>query len=638
MRSIDRGRIHYAIASTKGIPTDPARVATSVEKHQVPDYRTLAWATVSGYTAAYAAFVFSLCIALAPQTSIDVHSRNIPASARCLRVSRHASYSTVWLPVGSPVRSAELLLRLDQVVPAADAHRALRLRSTIVSQSLSRECNTTSQTCVDIAQVGRAGSDQTEREFVAFDYVSATGDYSISGAYLNVHGELSLIAGNDNYLTPTLFCWAPHDATVPSVADAAVDGTTGFLLTKTSEGLGPERCNSSEVHLFPYCSAVETQWLALSNRFLYEHAEEALEERRRIVERADSCANGDRTTAPYWLDCAGSLCGCREAPSIPYRRFGAKSVLTIRLAEDGAGYLSHTEASTLERIPALMSTESANWVAILRLILMIFVAGVTFIRASQKTSNLAELVLRSWRRAHGLRPVQTFWGGGLMMNTMDAIVGMLALASRLAVLVSMASAFENDGQEALLASETVGIVISSSHFLLRHVPILELDPSRETPLMLFGGSMSLLDVTTAMLLAFDETPVLGTRHSFASVGRMLAAILLCVNCINISIFATASCFATTTALSTSTTYRILHATGAFLWLGQACCTAFTLSAAFVFPFAYSLMRAHTGPWATVRYAVAFGFVAASGPVRRATVVEVVHVLDRGGKQEKEKGR
>lgn len=634
MRAVSSGRVHYAAAPTNGIPGEPVPWP---DQPRTPDCHTIAWATTGGYTAAYATFVLSLCIALAPQTPYDTHAGKIPASARCLRVSRHANYATAWLPIGSPVRSAELLLRLDQVVPAADAHRALQLRSTIVSQSISKECNTTSQTCVDIAQVGRAGSDQTENEFIAFDYVSATGDYSISGTYLNLHGELSLVAGTDYYLTPTLFCWAPHDASlVPPPGAAAVDGSSGTLLTTSSEGLGPEHCNSSAVHLFPSCAAVETQWLALANRFLYEHAEEALEERRLVVERADSCANGDRTTAPYWLDCAGSLCGCRAAPSVPYRRLGAKSALIITLAGDGTGHLSHAYASTLERIPALMSTDSANWVAILRLILMVFVAGVTFIRASQNTSNTSEIVMRSWRRAHGLRPVQTFWGGGLMMNAMDAAVGILALGARVAVLISMASTFEEDGQGSLLVSETVGVIISSAHFLLRHSPILKLDQSRETPLMLFGGSMSLLDVTIAMLLAFYEAPVLGVRQSFGSVGRMLAAVLLCVNCINIGIFATTACFATTTASSTTATYRILHAAGGVLWLGQACCTALTLSAAFVVPFSYSLVRAHPGPWASVRYAVAFGFFAASGPVRRATVGEIVHVLMRGGEPEKAK--
>lgn len=625
------GRILYAVAD--------GSIAAS---EKAINTRAIACATVAGYTAAFGTFIFSLCIALGPATIYDTHTAvEIPRSARCLRVSRHADYASVWIPVGSPARSAELLLRLDKVFPMAESRRALRLRSTIVSQSRSRMCNTSSHTCVDIVQVGREGSEQTEYEFAAFDYVPSSSDYSISGAYLNLQGELALVAGNDYHLTPTLFCWSSHedDSGPPPSGAARVDATSGTLLTSTSEGLGPALCNNSAVHLFPSCASLESQWLALSNRFLYEHAEKALEERRRVVERADSCANGDRQTAPYWLDCAASTpCGCQSAPSIPYRRLISRSVLTIKISSDGTGYITHAHASTLERIPALMTTESATWVAILRLLLMVFVAGVTFIRASQKTSNTTEIVLRSWRCAHGSFHAMMRVGDALLMeNMMNAITGILALGSRVAVLVAMADVLDEDGQGVVLTSETAGIVISSVHFSLRHAaPLLELGTECETPIILFGGSMSLIDVTIAMLLTFDETPILGTRQSFGSVGRMLASVLLCINCVNIAIFATTACFATTTAQSRSKAYRALHGICAILWLGQSHCIALTLSAAFVRPFSFSLVLAHPGPWTTVRFAVAFGFLAASGPVRRATVVEIVHILIKGDQSQKRK--
>lgn len=627
------GRIHYAAAPTSGFATERSQTAPPSYTPPPVSLPALATSTVLGYTAAFATFLACLCFSLGVPTTFDttVAGVQIPHHARCLRVSRHADYASAWLPVGSPVRAAELLLRLDRVYTAEHANRALRLRSTIVSQSVSKICNTSSESCFDVVQVGSIGSEETVNEVAAFDYVSATGDYSLAGAYLNLQGELALVAGNDYFLTPTLFCWANHTGVAPAGA-APIDTTSGSIIVSTAAGLGPAYCNHSSVQLFPSCAAVEAQWLALSSRFLYEHAEEALEERRTVVERADACSNGDRETAPYWLDCVRQqLCGCQSTPSIPYRRLGAKDVLTIMIDASGAGYFKAAHASTLERIPALMSTDAATWVAILRLVLMVFVAGITFIRSSQSTSNPSEIVLRAWRRVHGLRPIRTC-SKSTMQNVMNAATGLLALGSRAAVLVAMSEILTEDGQGVVLASEVTGTTVSLVHFALRHANILALDPKRETPLMLFGGSMSLIDVTIAMLMAFNETPILGTRESFGSVGRMLAAVLLVVNCVNILLFSATACFVTSIAQTTTRTYRYLHALAGLLWLAQGCCLALTLSAAFVRPFAYSLVKNHPGSWGTARYAVAFGFIAASGPVRRAVVVDVVHCLERHGEE------
>lgn len=604
-------------------------------------------AVASGaYLATFLVFLvvvfFSIAEPTAPLTSVG--GIDIPAGARCLRSSRHADFSSVWLPIGAPVRNAQLLLRLDRVVK--NPLDALSIKGTLIAQSTSKVCNVSSSRCTDVVQVGGRLTDQVKNEMTDFHYFSGLGDTSLAGAYLGLDGELALVAGVSYWLTTSHLCWSNSNESSSSgtTADVTVDPVSRALMASTDEGLGPVGCNATTAALFPAWASSELRWLALTSTFLYEHAEDTLRGRRRTVEQAGVC-NGETHTDQYWSDCRGSPAGCQSTPSIPYRRLGAMHSLYLSLDADGlGGRLAHVRTAALERVPVLMSTDSANIVATLRLVLMVLVAGVTYIRSSQEGTKSERLVLSAWRWYYGL-PVTRSCSNTTYDIISTAVTGLLALAGRVVVVLAMAKVLRNDGQGLLVASEIVGCLVSGAHLLARQMPFLELNTQRETALTLYGGPMALIDVTCSMLTVFAETPLLGTRASFATVGRMLAAILLSINCINISVFAVVACAikgASPRAESSDGSktwhclYRLLHVLGGALWLAQTGCVAVTFCTAFVQPFSWSLMRVHTGAWRDVRFAIAAGFVATSVPVQNRVLLDVVRTTTRGGSESETK--
>lgn len=627
-----QGRVHAAARTAGQTRVEPAAKYQAIASLKPTSLSTVA---VTAYLATFFVFFVVVLVSLAEPTapSMSVAGVDIPAEARCLRSSRHADYASIWLPVGSPVRSAHLLLRIDRVV--TDPFDALSLKSTIVSQSTSKVCNVTTSRCTDRVQVGGRKTDQVRNELTDFRYFSGFGDTSLAGAYLGLDGELSLVANFSYWITTSHLCWHKFHET-PSAGETAavtVNPTTRELMATTDGGLGPIGCNSTAVALFPAWASSEMMWLALNSKFLYEHAENALDSRRRTVEQA--ACNADSQMDQYWTDCRGSPSGCRSVPSVPFRRIGSMHELYLRIDPDGfGGTLSHTKAAALERVPVLMSTESATLVAVMRLLLMVLVAGVTYTRSSQTEIKSERLLLSAWKWYYGLPAVRSC--SNTAYNTISTVAtGMLAISARVVVIAAMQNVLIHDGQQLLVASEICGCVVSMVHLLIRQLPFLQLDSQRETTLTLYGGSMALVDVTCSMIVVFAETPLLGTKASFALVGRMLAAVLLSINCVNICVFAVVACASKGSASWYDTKwhrlYQGLHILGGGLWLVQTACVAATFCAAFVQPFSCSLVRAHAGAWDAVRFAVATGFVAASVPVNNRVVLDLLKTTSHGGK-------
>ena len=154
------------------------------------------------------------------------------------------------------------MLHLDRVHSAGYTGSALRLSSSATTPSMSKVCNVTTASCIDIIQVSQAASYVNTKQLAEFEYYWAGADPTFAGAYLGTQGELSLVAGYDYFLTSTLFCW--HNRSTPVPEDArALEVENGQLQFAPSSGVSPVECNHTAVRLFPVCSSVESHWLAL---------------------------------------------------------------------------------------------------------------------------------------------------------------------------------------------------------------------------------------------------------------------------------------------------------------------------------------------------------------------------------------
>jgi hypothetical protein len=372
----------------------------------------------------------------------------------------------------------------------------------------------------------------------------------------------------------------------------------------------------------------ERLWLSLTDRYLYEHDEEDLQLRREVVETGTTCARGNaslhRALLMYGAQCeqAGS---CQTQPSVPYRRLAAKHTLRVQLPYGTDNVtISVQEANTMSRLPALLSTDAATWIAVGQLSILVLVAAVSFVRSSQKAVSPSYILRHAFDRCiktpnelalHSMREV-----------VVNAVIGVLALGSRIAVVAASGILLAEDNATRVVIAEVVGCSISLTHFLLRNA-ILRTELEWETPLTKLGGPMSTIDVSCAILVALAETPLLATRQTFSSVGRMLASLLILVSGVQTLVYSAAACAMTGTCVSleqkqTSTVvgFSTILYLATVLWLAQSVCVSITLCSTFIYPFVFSLTRMSTGDTTITRVTALFGVICTGLPmINRVTL-------------------
>ena len=247
------------------------------------------------------------------------------------------------------------------------------------------------------------------------------------------------------------------------------------------------RCNGTATRLFPYNAASESQWLAITDRFLYEHGERAAVERA-VVETGTTCASANRcwrTLMLYRAQCMNSAT-CQAMPSVPYRRLAARHSLHIELWRDQYctyprdGVLHNVSASRpafLRRCYVDRNNEACNSGAGRSSELRAFFSEgrVAFLHAH---TCILQMRGRACRNDAAL--LQTRCHRRSYQYTRPG--------SRAAVLLTSHELLTNDNVQRVVVSESVGCAVSCAHFLLRNA-ILRRSVIRDA-LTKLGGPMS----------------------------------------------------------------------------------------------------------------------------------------------------
>lgn len=581
-----------------------------------------------------------LCLLSPPPPPRDAAGTSVPSNAVCLRASRYADYATARVIVGTPARETEVFLRLDRVVD--ESATATTLWASTVSQSSTLNCTSEGSECTDIGIAQTAGVESAPSTVrLGFSLFGDYADYSsMAGARLGLKGTMHLVRGYDYFLTTTHFCWAPHGDNVSGTHGfRAVVDTYGYL--EESEGkLG--RCNGTSTHLFPYYASKESLWLALKDRYLYEHDEVDLALRRAVVEKGIACSIGNatlyRALVLYRQQCESSGV-CQTLPSAPYRRIAARHTVFLQLPHHTPNAtILFQNARTMARLPALLSSNDATWIAVGQLAILVLVAAVSFVRSSQKAVSPAYILKHAFNRCVG-EPA-TLSLHSLREVVLNAMIGALALGARSAVVAFSAEDLSADNANRVVLAEVVGCLVSFAHFVLRNV-VLHTELKFETPLTKLGGPMSTIDISCAILVSLAETPLLATRETFSSVGRMLASLLILVSGVQTLIYSAAACVMTAVCVTHERDYMkrmkgfatVLY-TASILWTIQAACVGITLCTVFVAPFVFSVSRIGTGDTTVLRIATLFGIFATALPmVNRVTLQFVREIVKQRESQD-----
>lgn len=571
------------------------------------------------YVCSFVCFVLTTLLTAATPADGAAAGVAIASGAHCIRASRYRDYATVRLFVGSPTREAELLLRLDAVEPDG----FLTVSASKVVQSDTLECDGTA--CRDLIIVQLDGpNSKLHYAWSNLSVTASNGDTSFA-AQLGLAGEMKLTLGYSYWLTSSHLCWAPAETVdEPTGEPVVVAGSSMF-----SSAFGPGACNAS-AQLFPLFASIETLWLGLKSDYLNEHDEVALRQRRDVVSQGLVCSEGNASLALqrtlYEGECAQTGI-CAASPTVSYKHLASHSRLFIHLPRNASALLSAAIAPAVMRLPVLLSASDATLVAILRLVLMTLVAAVAFIRSGQEKISPKNILLSAIHRAVSLKPKLSYHTR--MEVALSGLIGVVAVGARFTAIVVLADNLIDDGLTTVVVAEVVGCAVSIAHFLARNFCIA-VDYDCAAPLTKLGGPMSTIDVSQAILISLAETPLLGTRQSFASTGRMLAAMLVLVSSIKTLVFSTSACALLALTVRNEHDYKTklnwfstILVFGAFLWIAQTVSVAVAFSMVFVNPFVFTISRVHVGTVANIRSLVSVALVSVALPGMNRVVLDTV---------------
>lgn len=132
--------------------------------------------------------------------------------------------------------------------------------------------------------------------------------------------------------------------------------------------------------------------------------------------------------------------------------------------------------------------------------------------------------------------------------------------------------------------------------------------------------MSTIDVSCAILVSMADTPLLATRQTFSSVGKMLASLLILASGVQTLIYSSTACCMTAVCVvheinhdTNMQEFALLLYLSTALWLAQTSCVAVTLCTAFVAPFVYSVTRTTTADTLVIRTCTLLGVICTSMP-------------------------
>ena len=605
-----------------------------------------------------------------PSATQSVANSEIPSHAKCARIVRKADYVVLELAMGSPSRSVHVLLRLDRVVNANE--HSIRLFTERLMESQTFACDADNATCYDtvILSMGTPNADLA-RHVIAFEYANPTVEYYRSGvarSALNLDGEMYAAKGYRYWMTSTHVCFA-NDVLAPLAdTEGALRGSVGVqgtvettggslasipLLSKSAVHVAYRagECEQllERVRVFPCEASKEVSYLAISDRLLYEVEPEQVRLRRDVVELGAACASTlasyRRPYNLYDVDCSNAYATCRTEPSLPFRRVADLQIRAHYLA-DGSAYFWFDDDETLGSLAGLSNNASAVQMSILRLLLLILASAVTWTRSDRETSCPRWLYRHCVKNANGISHSTSEPSPSILE---DAFLGLAAAAARLSVVILNMSALVCDNQARVVVCQFAASVASILNWGARYVFVTPnlVDWVRGTdaaqrdwrdPLARFGGSMAVADASSAVLLAFSETPLLMTSATrFDDTARLLTGLLISLVVSQRCFFACACNALTYEALR----HGKLTATGrfkallllAFLsWLIVTFAAAVALADLVVTPMAFSITRARVGNSSLLASALFLTFVVASLPRLVFTCVDLVRCLARDSKE------
>jgi hypothetical protein len=271
--------------------------------------------------------------------------------------------------------------------------------------------------------------------------------------------------------------------------------------------------------------------------------------------------------------------------------------------------LEQLAVQTLKQLDTFSGRPSATDTSLYRLFVMTLAALVLWTRREDQTVRTDSIFISCIDLIYHDRPTRH------EDKPMAAVVlAFAAIVSRLVLSIMMWSRLDSEGIGYLVVCEIAASVLSLVHWSQLNAARFCWMMRGADDMPLLGGSSAVVDVASATMFAFAETPLTDAGDSFDDIARLLTAMLITIVCVTRTIFS-ASCSAASTvdkfrhaSSMKTTTMRLGALFSVVFWLLQSFQIAATLMLLFVMPFANTISRRNVSDPRLVASFLFVGFV------------------------------
>lgn len=628
-------------------------------------------------------FLFTLCVwfvlhPLAPSRNVFHFDVGDHRSAFCFDVHRASHYPTVHINMGTPMRTYNVLLRLDTVVNSSNT---LVIHNSVALLSSTVDCNETTNgihSCTDRAIFT---SSHTDRARISSTIRYAYGDRFLvdqQSIKMALDGELLLCSTCLHFLLSREYCIVTNAGDVPSSQGLGLQvGSNGRLSTSvgllraagtpwTTNYATASDCDVTEqVRFIPADTYTEASSLLFETSAVQELAGSVVVKgMRNAMEAGSACA----TTQPhlkqyasrYFTRCVGLVSDssrCMAPPVFTFHRVAAHRLVVQCSVANCTAYASAD--LSLASLPDRDDHESEIHLSILRLLLMLLAAVIVWIRSENAEASVDHLFQQMIKYSVGGEDAEghpiTINKFSVMLSSRDVILGGLACFSRLVAIAARHDDFHADGQSRVFVIESVAASLSILHWLAhatdyllmrlnvwdaraqehigethlctighKFVKYFACNIWRGDAFATLGGSAAIVDVSCATIIAFTDTPLRSGSHNFDAVARLLTAILIALTGICRCLFSL-SITGVLAQHDNSGAGRCTAVGAAIYWLIQSAAVASAMCYLFVVPLATHITRRTPGGSAWVALSVLAFLSTLAGPRITANLMGVLRL-------------
>lgn len=612
-----------------------------------------------------AALYFLTCaLAFFATGILCVYTSNHQYGTSCVGIERGQFNVVAQITIGKQQRRIKLLVRSDMVIDCDLKPAVVITKQDVVTSSDSATCDSSS-TCIDIVTIR---SHQKNKMKLLKYKLGVSHLHDLISYSAGLDGELYMCLGSRYAFDERQMCWddalqvgtggIPLDHFRESLELKLVgqetNGKYNFVTStcalkqlksvKTPSFCEPETPNTSDTldtlqtegGEHDVVGACDLKDESTTVDFLHP---QTLDAKRSLGMTSTAIAQYSKSSEHMQYAYGGSLCSGEEG----YGLYTSLCVANIALSSDyGCNFqrriypsmnlarvnilfdfrkseranplatvsFSYNIALDVQSIPGDLNVEN-DWTTMtwptIRLLIMVLAAAVVYIRQEDSMEKNDRLFVNCIRMIvheknnhdHRDHSNDQSLERTIQIEEQSRVLGLLAIVSRCVVLIALGNSLWKTGLPRVVVIQSIASCTSFIHWTLTHSHYAT--PVKQLAL---GGSSAIIDVSSAIILAYSTPPIRADVDTFNTIARLLTCALIVITCPTRCFFSSACA-----GIIYGPESWIIHV----FWIIQAVSIAILVVDLFAIPASIDMMRSYSGTWDAAAFSIFGTLLSICGP-------------------------